>query len=31
MTNQWVWHPGFDFANDYHVYTLVGKEGDIQK
>jgi beta-glucanase (GH16 family) len=31
MTNQWVWHPGFDFANDYHVYTLVWKEGDIQK
>lgn len=31
MTNQWVWHPGFDFAADYHVYTLVWKEGDIQK
>jgi hypothetical protein len=31
MTNQWVWHPGFDFADDYHVYTLVWKEGDIQK
>ena len=31
MTNQWVWHPGFDFADDYHTYTLVWKEGDIQK
>ena len=31
MTNQWVWHPGTDFANDYHTYTLVWKEGDIQK
>jgi hypothetical protein len=31
MTNQWVWHPGFDFAADYHTYTLVWKEGDIQK
>ena len=31
MTNQWVWHPGFDFAADYHVYTLVWKEGSIQK
>lgn len=31
MTNQWVWHPGFDFSADYHTYTLVWKEGDIQK
>lgn len=31
MTNKWVWHPGFDFADDYHVYTLVWKEGSIQK
>jgi hypothetical protein len=31
MTNQWVWHPGFDFAADYHTYYLVWKEGDIQK
>lgn len=31
MTNQWVWHPGYDFAADYHTYTLVWKEGDIQK
>jgi beta-glucanase (GH16 family) len=31
MTNQWVWRPGFDFSDNYHVYTLVWKEGDIQK
>lgn len=31
MTNQFVWRPGFDFAADYHTYTLVWKEGDIQK
>jgi len=29
--NQWVWHPGFDFAADYHTYTLIWKKGDIQK
>ena len=31
MTNQWVWHPGFDFSEEYHVYTLIWKEGDVQK
>ena len=31
MTNQWVWHPGFDFAADYHTYTLIWKTVDIQK
>jgi beta-glucanase (GH16 family) len=31
MTNQYVWHPGIDFANDFHTYYLVWKEGDIQK
>ncbi|GIJ54184.1 discoidin domain-containing protein [Virgisporangium aurantiacum] len=31
MTNQWVWHPGFDFAADYHTYTLVWEEGRIFK
>ncbi|MBM7566618.1 glycoside hydrolase family 16 protein [Paenibacillus sacheonensis] len=31
MTNQWVWHPGTDFSADYHLYTLVWKEGEIQK
>ncbi|QGQ99407.1 glycosyl hydrolase family protein [Paenibacillus psychroresistens] len=31
MTNQWVWHPGTDFAPDYHLYTLIWKEGNIQK
>lgn len=31
MTNQWVWHPGFDFADAFHEYVLVWKEGDIQK
>jgi hypothetical protein len=31
MTNQWVWHPGWDFAPDYHLYSLIWKEGDIQK
>ncbi|MBP3962784.1 glycoside hydrolase family 16 protein [Paenibacillus lignilyticus] len=35
MTNQWVWHPGFDFAADFaatfHTYTLIWKEGNIQK
>jgi len=31
MTNQWVWHPGWDFADDWHVYTLIWKQGDIQK
>jgi hypothetical protein len=31
MTNQWVWHPGWDFAPDYHLYTLIWKEGNIQK
>ncbi|MFC4808177.1 DUF7594 domain-containing protein [Paenibacillus sp. GCM10023250] len=31
MTNQWVWHPGIDFSADYHTYTLIWKEGEIQK
>jgi NedA-like, galactose-binding domain/Glycosyl hydrolases family 16 len=31
MTNQWVWHPGFDFAADYHTYSLVWREGQIEK
>jgi beta-glucanase (GH16 family) len=31
MTNEWVWHPGTDFADDYHVYTLVWREGQIEK
>lgn len=31
MTNQWVWHPGFDFSAEYHTYTLIWTEGDIQK
>jgi hypothetical protein len=31
MTNQWVWHPGFDFAANYHTYTLVWEEGKIYK
>ncbi|GIF63498.1 hypothetical protein Ais01nite_15330 [Asanoa ishikariensis] len=31
MTNQWVWHPGFDFASDYHTYTLVWRNGQIEK
>ena len=31
MTNQWVWHPGFDFAADYHTYTLVWRNGQIEK
>ncbi|MDF2925501.1 MAG: glycosyl hydrolase family protein [Paenibacillaceae bacterium] len=31
MTNQWVWHPGIDFSADYHLYTLIWKEGEIQK
>ncbi|MGG1551849.1 DUF7594 domain-containing protein [Paenibacillus ferrarius] len=31
MTNQWVWHPGTDFSADYHLYTLIWKEGEIQK
>lgn len=31
MTNEWVWHPGTDFADDYHVYTLVWSEGLIEK
>jgi beta-glucanase (GH16 family) len=31
MTNEWVWHPGTDFADDYHVYSLVWSEGLIEK
>jgi beta-glucanase (GH16 family) len=31
MTNEWVWHPGVDFADDYHTYTLVWREGLIEK
>lgn len=31
MTNQWVWHPGFDFSSDYHDYILVWQEGNIEK
>jgi hypothetical protein len=31
MTNQWVWHPGFDFAADYHTYTLVWRDGQVEK
>ncbi|QHW34801.1 family 16 glycosylhydrolase [Paenibacillus rhizovicinus] len=31
MTNQWVWHPGTNFSSDFHTYTLVWKEGEIQK
>lgn len=31
MTNQWVWHPGTDFSADFHLYTLIWKEGEIQK
>ncbi|SFT08404.1 family 16 glycosylhydrolase [Paenibacillus sp. BC26] len=31
MTNQWVWHPGTDFSDDYHLYTLIWKEGNLQK
>ncbi|QHT61096.1 glycoside hydrolase family 16 protein [Paenibacillus lycopersici] len=31
ITDQGVWHPGTDFSADYHTYTLIWKEGLIEK
>ena len=31
MTGEWEWTSGFDFADQYHTFTAIWKEGDVQK
>jgi beta-glucanase (GH16 family) len=31
MTNQWVWHPGFDFAADHHAYQFLWTPTTVYK